>query len=129
VHAEGDGGDNRTRGGAGALDRGRGAVVNIIHRLYAKRRRDLGYDHPGYPYEPVADYDAHTYAAAGVAPGDRHEHGPVTHADRGTTEANPASDPDVPGNDRPRPEPPEVLPTCGFAPSDACLMKAEKTDD
>ena len=27
------------------------------------------------------------------------------------------------------PEPPEVLPTCGFAPSDACLMKAEKTDD
>jgi hypothetical protein len=82
--------DDRTGGGAGPLDRGRGAVVNILYRLYAKRRRELG-------------YDDHTYAAAGVAPGDRHEHGSVTNAHGGATAPNPASDPDVSGDDRPRP--------------------------
>ena len=122
--------NDRTRGGAGPLDRGRGAVVNILYRLYAKRRRELGYgDHH---IDGAGDW--FTDAAAGVAPGDRHEHGPVAHADRGTTEANQGGDPDVSGDDRPRPYllhsradadaegnadagAAEGLTDCGFAPS------------
>jgi hypothetical protein len=87
--------DDRTGGGAGPLDRGRRTLVNLFDRALSKRRRELGYDPPAH--------DWFTDAAAGVAPGDRHEHGPVAHADRGAATANPASDPDVPGDDRPRP--------------------------
>jgi hypothetical protein len=88
--AQSNPGDRRPGGGAGPLGRGRGSVVHILYRLYAKRRRALG-------------YDGHTYAAAGVAPGDRHEHGAAPNAHAEAPEADRAAEANVPGHDRPGP--------------------------
>jgi hypothetical protein len=82
---QGDDGDGRADGGAGPLDRGRGALINLLDRALARARRD------------------DTYAAAGVAPGDRDEHGAIPDAHTETAEGHGSPAPDVPGDDRPRP--------------------------
>jgi hypothetical protein len=95
---QGDDGDGRADGGAGPLDRGRGALINLLDRALARARRDATY----YP-DHFNRYDAHTYAAAGVAPGDRDEHGAIPDAHTETAEGHGSPAPDVPGDDRPRP--------------------------
>lgn len=92
--AQSDAGDQRARGGDGALDRGRvlgERLAGLWGRLWDRVYRYIDRD---------PDYDDHTRAIAGDLDGaDSDGHAGADAA----TEANGSGDSDVPGNDRPGP--------------------------